>query len=127
MSRSIARVGAQVGLGAPYRDGPLTLRVSGQLFVDSADGVRHHAIEGTLGLVLGRGRSDVPAERASKDDIERSICSMVGMDSGPREPSELAIEQLSEVLEQIGATEAELMTAPFVIEFSEELLALLDS
>jgi hypothetical protein len=68
-----------VGLGAPYRDGPLTLRVSGQLFVDSADGVRHHTIEGTLGVVFGRGRSDDPAERVTKDDIERSIGATASM------------------------------------------------
>jgi hypothetical protein len=89
--------------------------------------VRHHTIEGTLGVVFGRGRSDDPAERVTKDDIERSICSMVGMHSGAREPPELAIEQLGEELEQIGATEAELMAAPFVVEFTEELLSLIDS
>lgn len=126
MSPRIARAGAEVGLDAPYRDPPLSLRVSGRLFVDTSDGRRLHATGGSIGLVFAGGRSDDPAKRVTRHDIEHSIRSMVGRDIGRGAPPELAWQQLGEVLEQIAATEAELIAAPFVVECSDELLAGLD-
>jgi hypothetical protein len=123
MSAKIARVGAEVDLDAPYRDPPLSLRVSGRLFVDTSDGTRLHATGGTIGLVFAGGRSDDPATRVTAHDIEHSVRSMVDRGLGPGAPPELAWEQLREVLEQIAATEAELIAAPFVLECSEELRA----
>jgi hypothetical protein len=72
MSPKIARVGAEVGLDAPYRDPPLSLRVSGRLFVDTPDGRRLHATGGRVGLVFDGGRSADPAQRVTRRDIERS-------------------------------------------------------
>ena len=126
MSLKIARVGAEVGLDAPYRDPALSLRVSGRLFVDTSDGRRLHATGGTVGLVFGGGRSADPARRVTRRDIEQSISSMVGRDIGRGVPPELAWQQFGEVLEQIAVTETEFIAAPFVIEYSDELLAELD-
>jgi hypothetical protein len=126
MGPKIARVGAEVGLDAHYRDPPLSLRVSGRLFVDTSDGRRLHATGGTVGLVFGGGRSADPVERVTRRDIEQSISSMVGRDTGRGAPPELAWQQFGEVLEQVAVTESQLIAAPFVIECSDELLAELD-
>jgi hypothetical protein len=37
MRPTIARAGAEIGLVPPYRDPPLPLRISGWLFIDTAD------------------------------------------------------------------------------------------
>ncbi len=127
MSPDIARAGAEVELATLDRDPPLSLRVSGRLFVDTSDGRRLHATDGTIGLVFSGARSPDPAKRVTRHDIEQSIRSMVGRDTDRGAPPQLAWQQISAVLEQTAATEAEIMAAPFVVECSDELLAELDS
>jgi hypothetical protein len=102
-------------------------RVGGRLFVETADGRRLIATGGSVGVNFGRGRSDRPHERATRRDVERHIESMVGRDPD-RWPSHLPWDQLSEVLDRAGVamTEDELIATPFVLEFSDELLAELD-
>ena len=126
MGPKIARVGAEIGLDAPYRDPPLSLRISGRLFLDTSDGRRLHATGGTVGVVFGGGRSADPAKRVTRRDIEQSISSIVGRDIGRGAPPEVAWQQFGEVLEELDVTETELIAAPFVIECSDELLAQLD-
>ncbi len=127
MSRKIVRVGAEVELEAPYRDPPLSLRVDGVLFVETSDGRRLRATGGTIGVVFAGGRSDDPALRVSRSDIEHEVRFMVGRDTD-QAPPRLAWEQLAEVLEREGVaiSEGQLVVMPFVVEFSVELLAALD-
>ena len=128
MSPKIARVGAEVGLDAPYRDPPKYLICGSRVgcFVDTSDGRQLHATGGRVGLVFGGGRSADPAKRVTRRDIEQSIRSMVSRDIGHGAPPELAWQQFGEVLLQIAVTETELIAAPFVIECSDELPAELD-
>lgn len=126
MKPGIVRAGAEVGLGSPADD-PLTLMVSGRLFIEAADGRRLRATGGAIGVVFGGGRSEDPSERVTRRDIENTIDALLARDPELR-PPRLAWEQLNEVLEQegIAVTEDELSEAPFVLELSDELLAELD-
>ena len=125
MDSVIVRAGAEVGLDVPYRD----LRfLSGWLFAETLDRRRLHATGGTIGVVFAGGRSQDPAKRATRHDIDQSIRRMVGAEAGLTPVSHLAWEQLDGVLEREGVAtnENELIAVPFVVEYSEELLAELE-
>jgi hypothetical protein len=124
----ISRAGARLDLGEPDpHDSATVLRVDGRLFLDTTDGRRLLATGATLGLAFGRGRSERVEDRPTREVIEQDIESLLGRDPG-RRPPHLAWEQLSEVLshEAITLNEDELTAVPFVVEFSDELLAELD-
>lgn len=128
MTARIVRAGAVLDVGQPDpHDSATVLRVGGQLFIDTADGRRLLATGGSVGVAFGRGPSELSDERPTRAAIERDIESMVGRNPN-RRPPHLAWEQLSEVLDREGITinEDELIATPFVVEFSEELLAELD-
>jgi hypothetical protein len=128
MSVEIVRAGAEVVLEAPYRDPPLSLRVEGLLFVETSDGRRLHATGGTVGAVFAGGRSDDPALRVSRSDVEREMQFMVGRDTDRALPPHIGWEQLAEVLERegIAISEGPLTGVPFVVELSDALLRALD-
>jgi hypothetical protein len=128
MSVGIVKAGAEVVLEAPYRDPPLSLRVEGLLFVETSDGRRLHATGGTVGAVFAGGRSDDPALRVSRSDVEREMRFVVGRGADHAPPPHLVWEQLAEVLERegIAISEGQLAAVPFVVELSVELLAAID-
>jgi hypothetical protein len=123
MSSEVTRAGAEVGLGLPTGD-PESVAVSGRLFVELADGRRLRATGGAVGARFG----NVPGQRISREDVERSIRGLVGKDPDRPPPPRLAWGQLSDALadEGLALSDKDLGQLPFEVELSRELLEELD-
>jgi hypothetical protein len=119
MSGEVVRAGAEVALGSPGGDVE-ALSVSGRLFVDLPDGRRVRATGGSVGARYG----NVPGQRISREDVERSMLGLVGKDPDRPPPPHLAWKQLSDALagEGLALSDADLGRLPFEVELSRELL-----
>ena len=121
MRDALVRAGAEVGLASPSgRRG--ILAVSGQLYVELADGRRLHG-KGRFGASYGDFFGD---RRVTREEVERTVLRRVGKER--LSPRRLGWEQLRRVLADEGLvpSDEELMRLPFEIEFSDELVPALD-
>lgn len=148
MSLQIARVGAVVEPGRP--DQPDHLAVNAQLFAELVDGTRLHVTRPTMGAGMprqgvaaiwkrysGPPLPDDPDQRdralenyrVTRRDVEDAINQLLGRDPEQHRPPRLSWEPLIELLagHSITVNDDDLIALPFTFEFSDQLLAELDS
>jgi hypothetical protein len=150
MSSRIAKVGAIVELELERADQPDRLAVNARLFAELVDGTRLRVTRGTMGAGMprqgvaaiwkryaGPPLPDDPDQRdralenyrVARRDVEDAINQLLGRDPEQHRPPRLSWEPLIELLadHSIAVTDGDLIALPFTFEFSDQLLAELDS